>query len=383
METIPALKNQIQLLELEVQRLKKSENSVKILYDEQSDYHDSQIRFRTIFESSKLANKIIASDYSILEVNTAFLDLLGYTREELIGTKILDYSPADHHPDWKLLQENLWKQSTPAFNIETCLKKKDGSLIWCNINSILFQDNDQTLGYTIIEDISIKRDMRLHRDEFINLASHELKTPVTSLKAVVQVMNRMIVKHTDIPEKITLLAHDADRYIVKLTNLINDLLNSTELSSGGLSLNKTGFTIQQLLDECSYHLTLKGTHNVNYCGDLSATLFADKQKIDQVLVNLINNAVKYAPECLEIEIQIEDLHDSLKLSVSDRGCGISPEHVPYVFEKYYRVNKDGNQGSGIGLGLYICAEIIKSHKGSIGVESKLDEGTKFWFILPK
>jgi signal transduction histidine kinase len=225
--------------------------------------------------------------------------------------------------------------------------------------------------------------MRLYRDEFINLASHELKTPMTSLKAVVQVMNRMIVKHTDIPEKIALLAHDADRYIVKLTDLINELLNSTKVTGDKLDLNKTNFSTQQLLEDCCDHKILKGTHHVNYSGDLSAHMVADRQKIGQVVVNLINNAVKYAPQNLKIDIHVEELHDSLKLSISDGGCGISPEHVPYVFEKYYRVSKNGNQGSGIGLGLYICAEIIKSHGGSIGVESKLDEGTKFWFTLPK
>ena len=190
-------------------------------------------------------------------------------------------------------------------------------------------------------------------------------------------------KHTDIPVKIAQLAVDADRYIIKLTDLINDLLNSTKVSGGQLSLNKTSFTVQELLEDCAKHISLKGTHHVNHSGNLSAIMFADKEKLNQVLINLINNAIKYAPEDLEIDIHAEDLDESLKLSVLGRGCGISPEHVPYVFEKYYRVTKSGNQGSGIGLGLYICAEIIKGHRGSIGVESKLDEGTRFWFTLPK
>ncbi|WP_256011751.1 sensor histidine kinase [Desertivirga xinjiangensis] len=383
MDTIQSLKRQIQLLQSEVQELKKSQNSNKVISHKQLGYKDSQIRFRTIFECSRLANKVISSDFKILEVNPAFVNLLGYSKAELLGNKILDYSPAEHQADWQLLQEKLWNGSTPAFNLETCLKKKDGSLIWCNINSILFEDNGQTLGYTILEDISIKREMRLYRDDFLNLASHELKTPVTSLKAVVQVMNRMIDKHTDIPQKIVQLAIDADRYIIKLTHLINDLLNSTKVSGDNLTLNKTSFTVGQLIEDCCKHITLKGTHHVDCFGDLSTPLFADKQKIDQVLVNLINNAVKYAPDDLAIDVQVEDLNDSLKISISDRGCGISPEHVPYLFEKYYRVNKSGNQGSGIGLGLYICAEIIKSHKGVIGVESTLNEGTTFWFTLPK
>ena len=138
MDTIEALRKQIELQALEINRLKQSNDS-SINKDGKQLDQESQVRFRTIFECSRLANKIIASDFSILEVNQALLDLLGYsTKEELIGTKILDYSPLEHHHHWKLLQENLWKQSVPSFNLETCLKKKDGSLIWCNVNSILF-----------------------------------------------------------------------------------------------------------------------------------------------------------------------------------------------------------------------------------------------------
>jgi PAS domain S-box-containing protein len=142
-----------------------------------------QERFRNIFEYSRLANKVISSDFKILQVNPALVILLGYAqKEDIVGTRILDYSPPGHHAHWKLLQEHLWERATPFFSLETSLIKKDGTLIWCQVTSILFPDNEGALGYTIIEDITERRQLKLHKEEFISVASHELKTPITSLK---------------------------------------------------------------------------------------------------------------------------------------------------------------------------------------------------------
>jgi signal transduction histidine kinase len=111
---------------------------------------------------------------------------------------------------------------------------------------------------------------------------------------------------------------------------------------------------------------------------------ADQQKIEQVLVNLVNNAVKYAPESAEIVIQVEeDLKDWVKVSVKDRGKGISAKNTPNLFDRYYRVNNNGNENSGLGLGLYISAEIIRRHGGEMGVISEMGQGSTFWFTVPK
>jgi PAS domain S-box-containing protein len=150
-------------------------------------------RFRTIFDYSILAKKIINPNLEIIELNAALVKLLGYTaKEDIIGTRILDYSP----------QEHLWEKKTPFFKLETSLIKKDGSLIWCHVTSILFPDQQGPLGYTIIENITEQRLLKLHKDEFISVASHELKTPITSLKANLQLMSRMLTGETFSKEKI-------------------------------------------------------------------------------------------------------------------------------------------------------------------------------------
>ncbi|WP_244214344.1 sensor histidine kinase [Pedobacter jejuensis] len=100
------------------------------------------------------------------------------------------------------------------------------------------------------------------------------------------------------------------------------------------------------------------------------------------MVNFVNNAVKYAPGNKEIKVKIEKIGNTAKVSVSDGGPGIAPEKIPYLFDRYYRVDSSGSQYSGLGLGLYICAEIIKKHNGHIGVDSELGGGSTFWFVIP-
>jgi signal transduction histidine kinase len=203
------------------------------------------------------------------------------------------------------------------------------------------------------------------------------------LKAVVQLFNRIIKKDTLVNDKVIELAHDAERYVEKLNHLVEDLLNSTRLGEGQLKLNRKRLSLKELIEGCCNHVRLNGTHEIKHTGDLSLEVFADRHRIDQVLVNLVNNAVTYAPDSNSITIHVEDLTDKVKVSVIDEGYGISAEFVPYLFDRYYRVDENRNKGSGLGLGLYISAEIIRKHGGEIGVDTGAEKGAAFWFILPK
>ncbi len=380
MNTIKSLESEIDALKKENQRLIYNSNLANTNTEAHREY---DARFKTIFEFSRLGNKVITADLTILQVNPAMVALLGYSeQEEIIGTRILDYSPPDHHKHWELLQDHLWQRSTQSFSLETCLIKKDGSIIWCHVTSILFPDKGELLGYTIIEDITEQHYLRIQKEEFISIASHELKTPITSLKAVLQLMNHMIKNETVITEKIIKLGKDAELYTNKLTNLVGDLLNSTKIAQGQLSLNKINFPLSQVIEGCCNHVRLDDKHYISHDGDLSLEVYADKQKIDQILVNFVNNAVKYAPESEEILIGVENLDGCIKISVTDRGQGIPPEIIPHLFDRYYQANKEGNHNAGLGLGLYISSEIIKRHGGEMGVESKLGQGATFWFTIP-
>jgi PAS domain S-box-containing protein len=339
-------------------------------------------RFTTIFERSRLGNKIIDEDLSILQVNQSLVNMLGYdNKAEIIGTKILDYAPEERHKDWAYLQEKLWAHLTPSFSLETCLIKKDGSIVWCQVTSILIPDNGQTLGYTILEDITDKYYLRQQREEFISIASHELKTPITSLKATLQVINQIVKRKQDTPSELVTLSQNAERHVTKLVRLVEDLLNTTKIEQGQLALNKTWFPVSDVIDNCCSHIEIGKSFKIVHQGDLSLQVFADQQKIDQVLVNLVNNAVKYAPQSENIFIKVEHLGKATRISVTDQGNGIEEDKLSHVFDRFYRGKQKTGEISGLGLGLYISAEIIKRHGGEMGVESVFGEGATFWFTL--
>lgn len=378
--------DELQELKAENTRLQKENELLRISAvhsDEQDDYNESQVRFRTVFECSRLGNKIINSDLVILQINPAMLALLGYDRkEEIVGTEIMDYTPPEFQDDWKVLQNNLWDKNSSSFSLETCLRKKDGSVIECQVTSILFQDKGETLGYTIIEDITEQNKLRNQKEDFISVASHELKTPLTSIKATLQVAIRILDKKPAITDKVIELIRKTEVNAVKLGNLVVNLLDATKINQGQLSLNKTEFKVSELIEKCCTHIRMEEIHSIVQTGDLSLEVSADQEKIDQVLVNLVNNAVKYAPQSKEITIHIQGLESEVKVSVIDKGPGISAENLSKLFNRYFRVNKSDGSGSGLGLGLYISSEIVKRHGGRMGVESELGEGSTFWFTVP-
>ncbi len=357
--------------------------NVELVQENEALKANDHERFRTIFEYSRLANKIISSELKIIQANMALVRLLGYdTKEEIIGSRILDYSPPEDHDHWKLLQAQLWQKETPFFTLETRLIKKDGTIIWCQVTSILFPDLLGFLGYTIIEDVSEQHQLKLHKEEFISVASHELKTPITSLRANLQLMSRILKTETQVTERLIKMTENAERHVIKLSVLVTDLLSSTKIEQGQLSLKKTTFLLKELVDECCSHIRLEGRYNINYLGGASFSLFADRDKLDQVLVNLVNNAVKYAAESFEIIVDAKYVEGVTTISVSDKGKGIELENLGNLFDRYFRLSKDNNRASGLGLGLYISAEIIRLHGGEMGVESEIGNGTTFWFTIP-
>lgn len=159
-------------------------------------------------------------------------------------------------------------------------------------------------------------------------------------------------------------------------------MNVTKIQQGKMALNKTWFNLAELFNDCCEHISLENTHEFIIIGNKELMIYADYGRIDQVMVNLVNNAVKYAPGSNKIELDIDHNELNVKVSVIDFGAGIIPEKIPYLFHRYYRVESSGLQYSGLGLGLYICAEIIKKHGGEIGADSIVGVGSKFWFTIP-
>ena len=218
------------------------------------------------------------------------------------------------------------------------------------------------------------------KDDFMSIASHELKTPITSLQASLQLLNKM--KDDPSSKMMPVLIEQANKSMGKINILIADLLNVSNLNQGQLHTHKSKFVMAELANDCCSHVRAGGIYKIKTDGDTKLVVYADAERIEQILINFVNNAIKYAPLSKEVRIHIKTVDDMAKISVSDKGPGIPKEMLPHLFDRYYRVDSSGSQYSGLGLGLYICSEIIKKHNGEIGVESKIGKGSTFWFTLP-
>ena len=217
------------------------------------------------------------------------------------------------------------------------------------------------------------------KDEFMSVASHELKTPITTMKASIQIMKRLIEKHTDQKTLLVFLGK-ANQQINKLTSLISDLMDNAKIQAGKMTIHKASFSIAELVEDCIAHISDEHTITVKSLVDVD--LYGDRIRIEQVLVNFLSNAVKYSPGGKEIILEVSLAKDEIKFSVTDFGIGIPEEKMAHLFDRFYRVDNKSQEFSGLGLGLYISAEIIKQHDGRYGVSSKVGEGSTFWFSIP-
>ncbi|WP_295201566.1 ATP-binding protein [uncultured Chryseobacterium sp.] len=235
-----------------------------------------------------------------------------------------------------------------------------------------------------VSDITEWKKIERKKGDFINLASHELKSPLTSIKAFTQLLQRKLKDCED--SNISHLIRRSESQVRRMENLVDGFLNFSKLDNGLLTLSKMPFDFKNFVSEMiADHYTLNvNNHGFELITDAETVLPADKNKIQLVITNLIENAIKYAPSGTPIQVRISSDHNEVKFEIIDQGPGIAEQDALKIFDRFYRVqNTDTKQIAGFGIGLYVCKEIIELHQGNIGVESTLGEGSRFWFTLPK
>jgi len=233
--------------------------------------------------------------------------------------------------------------------------------------------------FGITTDIHEQKQAERQKDEFLSIASHELKTPLTSVKAFMQ----LALKSIRSEDKAYNFINKSAAQLVRLESLINDLLDVSKINAGKMNYNLEPFEFSTALSETvesiqqanqKHHIAIERNDEVVYKGD--------RLRIEQVINNLIANAIKYSPNSNRVIVRSELQQNNLIVSVQDFGIGIEPENLTKLFDRYYRVDNTSMRFQGLGLGLFISSEIIKRHNGSFWIESTPGEGSTFFFLLP-
>ena len=349
----------------------------------QQELQQREQKFRLLADS--MPQHIWTSDTegNLNYFNKSVFDYSGLTEEQINKDGWIQIV----HPDDREENIKVWMNAVSTgkdFLFEHRFRRHDGEYRWQLSRAIPQRDSSGNIQMWVgtSTDIQQIKELDQQKDFFIGMASHELKTPITSIKGYVQILKSIPLQGNDIFLKNSL--DIIDKQIVVLTNLISDMLDLSKIKSGGLSLNKEKFQINELINDVSIEIThIHPQCRIVFSKNTDAFVFADRNRIGQVLSNFLTNAVKYSPESEEIQITSNVKDSSVFVSVKDSGIGIGENDQAKIFERFYRVEgKNEKTFPGFGIGLFIAADIIRRHEGQIGVESELGKGACFYFSLP-
>ena len=287
------------------------------------------------------------------------------------------------HPDDLPVALNRWERSLRTrreYITEFRLKFNDGNYYWHLSRAIpMVEDGKVTFWLGTNTNVHLQKTNENKKDEFISIASHELKTPLTTIKAFFQLSKR----EANLQSKLNPFMDKAERQLERLGRLIEDLLDVSKINAGKMIYNKEDFDFGQMLADTvdSIQQTTK-THHIELRNNCKVVYRGDQNRMEQVLINLLNNAIKYSPGASKVIMSCELENQNLIVSVKDFGIGIAAEHLKDLFDRFYRVDNSSARFQGLGLGLFISNEIVKRHGGSFWIESQPDEGSTFYFLLP-
>ncbi|GHO87590.1 PAS domain S-box protein [Dictyobacter formicarum] len=357
----------------DIQRQKQTEDALR----------QSQERVNHLMNSSVIGI-FFAEDDVVVEGNNTFLRMTGYNRDELCrrcinwGSFTLPTSKPSLFQ--QVHQELVVQQDTTPFEAE--LVCKDGSRLDVLMGGVAFH-GEVLQGIGFLLDNSARKELEQRKDHFLGMVSHELKTPLTSLKLQTQLLRKQLGKQGIYNADTVLSRMEAQLNMV--TRLVGELLDLSKIQAGTLEYAQETVNLDDVLQEVvDIVQQMQTTHTIVVHRAASPPLLVgDKDRLEQMLLNLISNAIKYSPGANTIEVDIKVSEEAVTLSVHDQGIGIPQEQREKIFERFYRAVAPHQRAfPGLGMGLYIVAEIVKYHGGSITMESEMGKGSTFQVTLP-
>jgi hypothetical protein len=353
-------------------------------------------QFRLLVESVRdYAIFLLDADGYVRSWNAGAERIKGYTASEIIGkhfsTFYLEEAVRSGHPH----EELRIAAADGRYEEEGWRVRKDGSTFWANVVITALRDRSgELVGFAkVTRDLTERKKAEEHRaklraaeeavavrEEFMRVASHELKTPLTGIKMGVQVLRRSF-KHAKVTEGQTLAINTIGAQVDKLARLVGRLLDTTRLEAGMLPLDRVEVDLVQLVRTAVEQAgVITDKHDLVVTTGLERlVVHADSIRIEEVLSNLIDNAIKYSPSGGRIEVGLDQGQGSAIITVRDHGIGVAPEDRSKLFERFYQAHPDR---SGMGLGLHITRSFVEMHGGTISVEFPQDGGTRFVVTLP-
>lgn len=356
------------------------------LYSLQKFLEMNNFKVDTASSGEEALKKVLKQSYALIILDVQMPGMDGFEVAQLMS----GYSKAVDTPLIFLSAVNISKEFIAKGYLnggfDYITKPFDPDILLLKIKTLYRLSKQTKAMHDMQEDLKkeivYRKELESKKDEFISIASHELKTPLTSVKGYIQLLERLPeVKEN---ERMKNFIGKANYQIAKLGDLINDLLDVSNIESGKMKFNFQPFNIKQMIENTIENIgQIYPDYTIKKFGDLDIKVWGDEMRLEQVLINYLTNAIKYSPNNKEIHVETVITDDAnVQVSVRDFGIGIPASKTPKLFEKFYRVEQAGYSFQGIGMGLYICAEIVKRHRGEFGVESIINKGSKFYFRIP-
>jgi PAS domain S-box-containing protein len=350
----------------------------------------SKEQFREVADSAPVMIWMTDENKECIFVNKGWLKFTGKIKEQELGYGWIEgMYPGDYTRCSEVFEDAFMQRR--EYSLEYRFRREDGEYRWVRETGIpRYSAEGKFEGY--IGSCIDVHETKMHeqrKDDFIRMASHELKTPVTSIKGYVQLLLTMFKDHETSkdkfpPETVQTSLSTIDKQIIKLNRLMSELLDLSRIDSGKLELKMQSFDLVDLVKETVDDVKQTTKHQIVINDKADCKFFGDKDRIGQVLLNLLTNATKYSPNTDSIEVDIyQPSQNIISVSVTDHGIGIDKKDHEKIFERFYRVEGKTEQTyPGFGIGLFIASEIVNRHNGTISVQSEKSKGSTFTFTLP-
>lgn len=338
----------------------------------------------SIVETIRESLLVMDKDYKVLSANQHFMATFKVSLNETKGKLLYDLGNGQWNiPELKTMMEEILPSNNPVldYEVEHEFPHIGRKLMLLNAHRVELEGKFKDRILLAIEDITERKAIEQRKDDFLSIASHELKTPLTTVVGYMQMINRLMPENAS--DKFKTVVAKTGTYVDRLNQLLSELLDMSRIQTGNIELHKELFDFDKMASEAVEGIqTASPAYKITLAGKTGLTFYGDESHLIQVLTNLISNAIKYSPNSTQVEIYISKVSNFIKVSVKDYGMGIKEEELKKIFQRFYRVGEIQKSYPGMGIGLYICDQIIKNHGGTLWAESTPGSGSVFSFTLP-